>query len=162
MITINDLNKKEQQLYRSYANANKVEVNQQKEIDNYLSQGKKGYALIINIVDLLKVNNESTAKIKVQVSRGMKKIGFDLTLQGLGKEDTVKIDKKNTTNQQKPKVGVIVKPKPITKEQAWDYVADRFTLDEVMKLVEVVKERTNKQGYDNLGKILTKALDKVD
>ena len=157
MITINDLQAKEATLYRSYVKANSLDVNQQKAIDDYLNEGKKGQAKIISIVDLMKANNESSAKIKVQVARGMKKLGFTLTLQGLGKDDVTTIAEKSTSNL--PKEGVIVStkaPKPedsvkadtksITREQAWDFVAERFSLDEVQELMKIVKARANKKA----------------
>jgi len=152
MITINDLQAKEATLYRSYVKANSLDGSQQKAIDSYLSEGKQGHAKIISIVDLMKANNESTAKIKVQVARGMKKLGFTLTLQGLGKDDVTTIAEKSTSNL--PKEGVIVStkaPKPedsvkadnksITTEQAWDFVEKYYTLDEVQKLLKAVKSR---------------------
>jgi hypothetical protein len=73
MNTINDLNKAQATLYRSYVKANQMDVNQQAKIDAYMEQGKAGHKEIIEIVELMKVNKESTAKIKTQVSRASSK-----------------------------------------------------------------------------------------
>ena len=91
MITINDLNKTEATLYRSYVKANSLDVNQQKAIDTYCSEGKQGHAKIISIVELMKANNESVAKIKTQVSRAFKKLDVDLSLQPGKKDEDVQI-----------------------------------------------------------------------
>jgi len=153
MNTINDLNKKQASLYRSYVKANQLDVNQQAEIDAYMEQGKAGHKEIIEIVELMKVNKESTAKIKTQVSRASGKQKTGLSLQGLGKDDDVIIaPKKDSTKPAKDKQEVAEKaPKPedsvepntksITHEQAWEFVEKYFTLDEVDALRGAVKAR---------------------
>jgi len=110
MITINDLNKTQAILYRSYIKANELAVNQQARITDYMKEGKRGHKEIIQIVELMKVNNESTAKIKTQVSRASNKLKITLSLQGMGKEDKVIIaPKKDST---KP----VVATKPVKPE----------------------------------------------
>ena len=153
MKTINDLNKQQATLYRSYVKANQMDVNQQAKIDAYMEQGKAGHKEIIEIVELMKVNKESTAKIKTQVSRASGKQKTGLSLQGLGKDDDVIIaPKKVSTKPAKDKQEVAEKaPKPedsvepntqsITHEQAWDFVEKYYTLDEVLALVGAVKAR---------------------
>jgi hypothetical protein len=130
-----------------------MDVNQQAKIDAYMEQGKQGHAEILGIVELMKVNNESTAKIKTQVSRASGKQKTGLSLQGLGKDDIAVIaPKKDSTKPSKDKQEVAEKaPKPedsveantqsITHEQAWDFVEKYYTLDEVMALVGAVKAR---------------------
>lgn len=114
MNTINDLNKQQATLYRSYVKANQLDVNQQAQIDAYMEQGKAGHKEIIGIVELMKINNESTAKIKTQVSRASGKQKTGLSLQGLGKDDDVIIaPKKDSTKPSKDKQEVAQKaPKP--------------------------------------------------
>jgi len=157
MKTINDLNKTQAALYRSYVKANQLDVNQQARINDYMELGKKGHREIIEIVELMKDNNESTAKIKTQVSRASKKLKITLSLQGLGKDDTVIIaPKKDSTKPTKDKQEVAEKaPKPedsveantksITHEQAWEFVEKYFTLDEVEALRGAVKARVSEK-----------------
>ncbi len=66
MNTINDLNKQQATLYRSYVKANHTEVNPQARITAYMEQGKSGHAEILGIVEVMKVNSESTAKVEKQ------------------------------------------------------------------------------------------------
>jgi hypothetical protein len=153
MNTINDLNKAQATLYRSYVKANQMDVNQQAKIDAYMDQGKQGHAEILGIVELMKVNNESTAKIKTQVSRASSKQKSGLSLQGLGKDDVAVIaPKKDSTKPSKDKQEVAEKaPKPedsveantksITHDQAWEFVEKYYTLDEVEALRGAVKAR---------------------
>jgi hypothetical protein len=153
MNTINDLNKQQATLYRSYVKANQMDVNQQAKIDAYMDQGKQGHAEILGIVELMKVNNESTAKIKTQVSRASGKQKSGLSLQGLGKDDVAVIaPKKDSTKPSKDKQEVAEKaPKPedsveantqsITHDQAWEFVEKYYTLDEVEALRGAVKAR---------------------
>ena len=157
MKTINDLNKTQAALYRSYVKANQLDVNQQARINDYMELGKKGHREIIEIVELMKDNNESTAKIKTQVSRASKKLKITLSLQGLGKDDTVIIaPKKDSTKPTKDKQEVAEKaPKPedsveantksITHEQAWEFVEKYFTLDEVDALRGAVQARISEK-----------------
>lgn len=157
MKTINDLNKQQATLYRSYVKANQLEVNQQAKIDAYMEQGKAGHKEIIEIVELMKVNKESTAKIKTQVSRASGKQKTGLSLQGLGKDDDAIIaPKKDSTKATKDKQEVAEKaPKPedsveantqsITHEQAWEFVEKYFTLDEVDALRGAVQARISEK-----------------
>ena len=97
---IEDLSKSQAVLYRSYLATNRKNTNQQKEITRLCELGTEGHEEIIAIAELLKVNSESTATIKVQVSSAMAKLQTGLTLQGLGKnDDHVVIAPKNTDNQ---------------------------------------------------------------
>jgi len=150
MNTINDLNKAQATLYRSYVKANQMDVNQQAKIDAYMDQGKQGHAEILGIVELMKVNNESTAKIKTQVSRASGKQKSGLSLQGLGKDDVAVIAPKKASTKDKQEVAEKA-PKPedsveantqsITHDQAWEFVEKYFTLDEVEALRGAVKAR---------------------
>ena len=100
MKTINDLSKTQATLYRSYVATNNKGISQQKEITRLCELANEGYEEIIIIAELLKANAESTATIKVQVSRAMAKLKTGLTLQGLGKkDDDVIIAKKSTDNE---------------------------------------------------------------
>ena len=150
MNTINDLNKAQATLYRSYVKANQMDVNQQAKIDAYMDQGKEGHAEILGIVELMKVNNESTAKIKTQVSRASGKQKSGLSLQGLGKDNVAVIAPKqaNTKDKQevaekapKPEDSVEANTQSITHDQAWEFVEKYFTLDEVEALRGAVKAR---------------------
>jgi hypothetical protein len=157
MKTINDLNKAQVTLYHSYVKANQMDVNQQAKINAYMEQGKAGHKEIIEIVELMKVNKESTAKIKTQVSRASSKQKTGLSLQGLGKDDDVIIaPKKDSTKPSKDKQEVAEKaPKPensveantksITHEQAWEFVEKYFTLDEVDALRGAVQARISEK-----------------
>ena len=124
MITINDLNKTQATLYRSYIKANELAVNQQARITDYMKEGKRGHQEIIQIVELMKVNNQSTAKIKTQVSRASNKLKITLSLQGMGKEDKVIIaPKKDST---KP----VVATKPVKPEDTVEPNTKKFNFDE--------------------------------
>ena len=154
MNTINDLNKQQATLYRSYVKANQTEVNQQAKITAYMEQGKAGHAEILGIVEVMKVNSESTAKIKTQVSRASAKQKTGLSLQGLGKDDVAVIAPKQASTKDKQEVAekapkevelsndeVATGLKSITHEQAWEFVEKYFTLDEVEALRGAVKAR---------------------
>lgn len=111
MKTINDLNKAQATLYRSYVKANQMDVNQQAKINAYMEQGKAGHKEIIEIVELMKANKESTAKIKTQVSRASGKQKTGLSLQGLGKDDVAVIAPKQANTKDKQEVAQKA-PKP--------------------------------------------------
>ena len=154
MKTINDLNKAQATLYRSYVKANQMDVNQQAKINAYMEQGKAGHKEIIEIVELMKANKESTAKIKTQVSRASGKQKTGLSLQGLGKDDVAVIapkqastkDKQGVTEKApKPEDSVEANTKSITHEQAWELVEKYFTLDEVEALRGAVKARVSEK-----------------
>lgn len=154
MKTINDLNKAQVTLYHSYVKANQMDVNQQAKINSYMEQGKAGHKEIIEIVELMKVNKESTAKIKTQVSRASSKQKTGLSLQGLGKDDVAVIAPKqaNTKDKQevaqkapKPEDSVEANTKSITHEQAWEFVEKYFTLDEVDALRGAVQARISEK-----------------
>jgi len=157
MNTINDLNKQQATLYRSYVKANQTEVNQQAKITAYMEQGKAGHAEILGIVEVMKVNSESTAKIKTQVSRASSKQKSGLSLQGLGKDDVAVIapkqakqggskDKQEVAEKApKPEDSVEANTKSITHEQAWEFVEKYFTLDEVEALRGAVKARVTEK-----------------
>ena len=148
---VEDLTTTQATLYRSYVATNTKGISQQKEITRLCKLGTEGHEEIIIIAELLKANKELTATIKVQVSRAMAKLKTGLTLQGLGKtDDDVTIAKKNTSNEPleapeasnkapKPEDSVEAGTVSVTREQAWDFVAKYFTLDDVMALVEEVK-----------------------
>tara|TARA_R100001244_G_scaffold127997_1_gene98817 strand:+ start:98 stop:688 length:591 start_codon:yes stop_codon:yes gene_type:complete len=144
---VEDLTTTQATLYRSYVATNTKGISQQKEITRLCKLGTEGHEEIIIIAELLKANKELTATIKVQVSRAMAKLKTGLTLQGLGKtDDDVVIAKKSTDNEPvegskpaKPEDSVEAGTVSVTREQAWDFVAKYFTLDDVMALVEEVK-----------------------
>lgn len=158
MNTINDLNKQQATLYRSYVKSNQTEVNQQAKITAYMEQGKAGHAEILGIVEVMKVNSESTAKIKTQVSRASSKQKSGLSLQGLGKDDIAVIAPKQASTKDKQEVAekapkevelsndeVATGLKSITHEQAWEFVEKYFTLDEVEALRGAVKARVSEK-----------------
>jgi len=161
------LNKKANDLYNSYVDSNKAELNQSEVIRGYLKQNKAGYTQIINIAELLKETAEANgltlkqacAKIKTQVSRELNKGDTGLSLQGLGADQTVEIKAKAGENL--PKEGVIaeVSEKPensvnpatlsITHEQAWNFVEKYYKLDEVKLLLGAVTARIEAETEKN-------------
>ena len=160
MLKINDLNKTEATLYRSYVSSNKADINQSKQIKALCDQGQAGYNQIINIAQLLKdtaeVNGltlkEATAKIRTQVSRVLNTLDTGLSLQGLGANQTVEIKAKAESNsdteegvlaevREKPEASVNPATLSITHEQAWDFVEKYYTLDDVQALLGAVKSR---------------------
>lgn len=154
MKTINDLNKAQVTLYHSYVKANQMDVNQQAKINAYMEQGKAGHKEIIEIVELMKANKESTAKIKTQVSRASSKQKTGLSLQGLGKDDVAVIAPKQASTKDKqevaekapkPEDSVEANTKSITHEQAWEFVEKYFTLDEVDALRGAVQARISEK-----------------
>jgi len=160
------LNKKANDLYNSYVDSNKAELNQSEVIRGYLKQNKAGYKQIISIAEKLKETAEANgltvkqacAKIKTQVSRELNKGDTGLSLQGLGVDQTVEIKAK--AGDTLPKEGVIaeVRDKPensvnpatlsITHEQAWDFVEKYYTLDDVQALLGAVKARVASNVQD--------------
>ena len=158
MKTINDLNKTQAALYRSYVKANQLDVNQQARINDYMELGKKGHKEIIGIVELMKVNNESTAKIKTQVSRASKKLKITLSLQGLGKDDTVIIaPKKDSTKPTKDKQEVAEKaPKPEDSVEPNTKSFDFDELDRVFLMMATDEQNTMIKHLTKLMKETTK------
>jgi hypothetical protein len=151
--TINDLNKQQATLYRSYVKANQMDVNQQAQIDAYMDKGKAGHKEIIGIVELMKVNNESTAKIKTQVSRASGKQKTGLSLQGLGKDDNVIIaPKKDSTKPAKDKQEVAEKaPKP---EDSVEANTKSFDFDELDKVFIAMATDQQKVMIKHLTKLM--------
>ena len=160
MNKINDLSKTSATLYRSYVNSNKADINQSKQIRALCEQEQEGYNEIIAIAQLLKdtaeVNGltlkEATAKIRTQVSRVLNTLDTGLSLQGLGADQTVEIKAKAESNadteegviaevSEKPENSVNPATLSITSEQAWDFVEQYYTLDEVQQLLGAVKAR---------------------
>lgn len=158
MKTINDLNKTQAALYRSYVKANQLDVNQQARINDYMELGKKGHREIIEIVELMKDNNESTAKIKTQVSRASKKLKITLSLQGLGKDDTVIIaPKKDSTKPTKDKQEVAEKaPKPEDSVEPNTKSFDFDELDRVFLMMATDEQNTMIKHLTKLMKETTK------
>ena len=154
------LNKKATDLYNSYVDSNKADVNESAMIRAYLEQKQAGYNEIIKIAEKLKATAEvngltvkqACAKIKTQVSRELNKGDTGLSLQGLGADQKVEIKAKAESNTDTVE-GVIAEPrdKPensvnpatlsITHEQAWDFVEKYYTLDDVQALLGAVKSR---------------------
>ena len=172
------MNKQSNQLYQSYVDSNNAGVNQSKVINDYVSQGAKGFKQIEQIAEKLKKTaeankltlKEATATIRTQVSRALNKLDTGLSLQGLGEGQEVKIKAKAVKEEkegviaevsEKPENSVNPETLSITHEQAWDFVEKYYTLDDMQALLGAVKERIDREGYNNLGNILTKALDKV-
>lgn len=157
MITINDLHATEATLYRTYAKGNKLDTNQSKAIKAYITEGPKGYAKIVQVAELLKATAESegltlkeaTAKIRTQVSRVLNTLDTGLSLQGLGADQKVEIKAKAESNSDtvegelapSPESTVEANTKSITHEQAWSFVEQYYTLDEVEALRGAVKAR---------------------
>ena len=171
MLKINDLSKTSATLYRSYAKANDMELNQAKQIMALCEQGKAGHAEIMQIAQLLKDNAEAnghtlkqaTAKIRTQTSRALNTLKTGLSLQGLGKDQAVVIAPKASADtdavgpviagpRDKPENSVEPNTKSITSEQAWDFVEQYYTLDEVQALLGAVKARI-KSGAKVLEKV---------
>ena len=160
MITINDLHATEATLYRTYAKGNKLDTNQSKAIKAYITEGPKGYAKIVQVAELLKATAESegltlkeaTAKIRTQVSRVLNTLDTGESLQGLGEGQKVEIKAKAESNSDTvegeiaekaptPESTVEANTKSITHEQAWSFVEQYYTLDEVEALRGAVKAR---------------------
>ena len=162
------LNKKANDLYNSYVDSNKADVNESAMIRAYLEQKQTGYNEIIKIAEKLKSTAEANgltvkqacAKIKTQVSRELNKGDTGLSLQGLGANQTVEIKVKSGDNL--PKEGVLaeVREKPeasfnpatlsITHEQAWDFVEQYYKLDEVQRLLGAVKARIKSEETETV------------
>ena len=53
------MNKQSNQLYQSYVDTNNADVNQSKIINDYVSQGDKGFKQIIEIAEKLKKTAET-------------------------------------------------------------------------------------------------------
>ena len=160
MNTINELNETSTKLYRSYVASNTTDVNQSEQVRELIAQGQTGYDELIKITENLKITAESKgltvkqacAKIKTQVSRELNKGTTGLSLQGLGVDQTVEIKEKSTTDtdtvegelvDSAPTPQSLVNPATlsITSEQAWDFVEQYYTLDEVQALLGAVKSR---------------------
>ena len=158
------LNKKANDLYTSYVDSNKADVNQSEVIRTYLEQKQTGYKEIIKIAEKLKATAEvngltvkqACAKIKTQVSRELNKGDTGLSLQGLGVDQTVEIKAKAESNtdtvegviaepRDKPETSVNPATLSITHEQAWDFVEKYYTLDDVQALLGAVKSRVASQ-----------------
>ena len=100
------LNKKATDLYNSYVDSNKADVNESAMIRAYLEQKQTGYNEIIKIAEKLKATAEvngltvkqACAKIKTQVSRELNKGDTGLSLQGLGADQKVEIKAKAESN----------------------------------------------------------------
>jgi len=159
------LNKEETTICNGYIKINSVEGSNQKRITVLCEKGKKGHESIIRIAQYLKANNEKTDTLKVQVNRAMGRLKTGLSLQGLGKDMT--IEDITIAPKQEPKGGHSGKGESgegeskstattITKEQVWEFVATRFTKDEIDELVLDWKER--QKSIDNA---VNKALKKV-
>ena len=158
------LNKKANDLYNSYVDSNKADVNQSEVIRAYLEQKQSGYNEIIKIAEKLKATAEvngltvkqACAKIKTQVSRELNKGDTGLSLQGLGVDQKVEIKEKSTTDtdtvegviaepRDKPETSVNPATLSITHEQAWDFVEKYYTLDDVQALLGAVKSRISEE-----------------
>jgi len=81
------LTKDEKTIITAYITAGQMLGSQQDKITAKCEQGKQGQQSIIKMAQYLKVNNESINTLKMQVSRGMKKAGVKLSLQGIGESD---------------------------------------------------------------------------
>ena len=160
-----DLSKEEKTICNGYIKINSVEGSNQKRITVLCEKGKQGHESIIRIAQYLKANNEKTDTLKVQVNRAMGRLKTGLSLQGLGKDMT--IEDITIAPKQDAKGGHSGKSEggegeskstatTITKEQVWEFVATRFTKDEIDALVSDWKDR--QQAMD---KAVNKALKKV-
>ena len=163
------LNKKATDLYNSYVDSNKADVNESAMIRAYLEQKQAGYNEIIKIAEKLKSTAEANgltvkqacAKIKTQVSRELNKGDTGLSLQGLGADQKVEIKEKSTTDtdtvegelvEKAPTPESLVNPATlsITHEQAWDFVEKYYTLDDVQALLGAVKSRIKSEETETV------------
>jgi hypothetical protein len=163
------LNKKANDLYNSYVDSNKADVNQSEVIRGYLEQKQSGYNEIIKIAEKLKATAEvngltvkqACAKIKTQVSRELNKGDTGLSLQGLGVDQKVEIKAKAESStdtvegviaevSEKPENSVNPATLSITHEQAWDFVEKYYTLDDVQALLGAVKSRIKSEETETV------------
>ena len=157
MKTINDLSKTQAVLYRSYVATNSKGISQQKEITRLCELASEGYEEIIIIAELLKANAESTATIKVQVSRAMAKLKTGLTLQGLGKkDDDVIIAKKSTDNEPVESNEGTKAPTPESLVEANTKIFDFDELDKVFIAMATDEQNTMINHLTKLMKATTK------
>jgi len=105
------LNKTEKTIVTAYITANQMIGSQQSKITELCEKGKQGQESIIKMAQYLKVNNESTNTLKVQVNRAMNKLKTGLSLQKLGKDDKLT---DITIAPKKPPVGGAKKSKENT------------------------------------------------
>ena len=163
------LNKKATDLYNSYVDSNKADVNESAMIRAYLEQKQAGYNEIIKIAEKLKSTAEvngltvkqACAKIKTQVSRELNKGDTGLSLQGLGVDQKVEIKAKAESNtdtvegviaepRDKPETSVNPATLSVTHEQAWDFVEKYYTLDDVQALLGAVKSRIKSEETETV------------
>ena len=157
MNTINDLTPTQATLYRSYVATNNKGISQQKEITRLCELASEGYEEIILIAELLKANAESTATIKVQVSRAMAKLNTGLTLQGLGKkDDDVIIAKKSTDNEPVESNEATKAPTPESLVEANTKIFDFDELDKVFIAMATDEQNTMIKHLTKLMKATTK------
>jgi len=105
------LTKDEKTIVTAYITAGQMLGSQQDKITAKCEQGKQGQQSIIKMAQYLKVNNESINTLKMQVSRGMKKVGVKLSLQGIGESDKLT---DITIAPTKPRIGGAKKSKENT------------------------------------------------
>jgi len=74
-----------------YLMQNKLGHSTQAQITALCQAGKTGYQSIITMAQWLKTQGQDTATIKTQVNRAFTKLKIGLSLQGLGKDQTVTI-----------------------------------------------------------------------
>ena len=114
-----------------------------KAIFKLCESGKKGQQSLIKIAQYMKANGDDTATLKTQISRAMNKLKTGLSLQGVGKNDTVEqitiAPKKDQVGGKAKKVEK-VKAKALDSELVFDFVVERFTRDELIALVEAYND----------------------
>ena len=114
-----------------------------KAIFKLCESGKKGQQSLIKIAQYMKANGDDTATLKTQISRAMNKLKTGLSLQGVGKNDTVEqitIAPKQVAQGGKAEKVEKVKAKALDTEVVWDYVVERFTRDEMDALIKAYNE----------------------
>jgi hypothetical protein len=85
------LQQDQREIIAIYLMVNKLGHSTQGRVNTLVDMGKPGYDKIISIASWLKTQSQDTATLKVQVNRAMTKAGTGLSLQGLGKDQTVTI-----------------------------------------------------------------------
>ena len=156
MTTTITLTKNEKTIIDGYLNINRIKGSMQSQITALCEKGKSGQESIIKMAQYLMIHKESTATLKVQVSRAMAKLKTGLSLQGVGKKDNPKDvtiapkqKEQGGSGNGKGDKDTESKATSITSEQVWDFVVERFTREELKALVE----EYNKQHKDTQLKV---------
>lgn len=140
----------------------KIAVNQQAGIDNLIKNDKSYKSTITKRATFLRDNGliEELNKLKAQVKTGMDKLNKNLSLQGLGtgkdkdgnfkQKPTIGVKKESkggkTPKTQADKVNKELKKNTkvsCTREEAWDFAEQHFSLDDIEALKVMIMNRVN-------------------